>query len=380
MVNVISISTDRKVFEEGSLVRSRVLAQRELFSELHVIVFTLRGRFSAEQLGNLWLYPTNSISRWFYVRDAISLARALALQRNMHSSAAVITAQDPFECGFAGYVSAHKAKLPLHVQIHTDFLSPFFRAHSLLNRLRVLVARFVLARTCGIRVVSERIRESLERSTIRIKAPISVLPVFSAQAVAYATKPLRRLQKEQDALCRVLSLGRLKPEKDFPLALRSIERAHETLHSITLLVVGEGSEEKNIRDEIAGRGLQDVVRLKKWQSDVSPFYPVSDIVLVTSRFEGFGLVLLEAAASGVPIVTTDVGIAHELIPSPYERFICPVGDADGIARCLLELAENPLLRLAYSKALRSNAKQFIISEDTYWQQYRADILRCIKPL
>ena len=84
MIRVISIGTDRKVFEEGSAVRERLLKQRALFLELHIIVFTSRfDEYSVQQIGNLWLYPTNSLSRWLYIRDAVSLARAIITQRAM---------------------------------------------------------------------------------------------------------------------------------------------------------------------------------------------------------------------------------------------------------------------------------------------------------
>ena len=116
MISVISIGTDRQVFQEGSAVRERLLKQRAFFKELHVIVFARRAAgFRAEQLGNLWLYPTNSLHKLLYVRGAAELGRGIAQVRGMTAQNAVVTAQDPFECGLSGLRVARKSGLPLQV-------------------------------------------------------------------------------------------------------------------------------------------------------------------------------------------------------------------------------------------------------------------------
>ena len=73
--------------------------------------------------------------------------------------------------------------------------------------------------------------------------------------------------------------------------------------------------------------------LRGWQDDLTSYYKNADLFLNVSNYEGYGLAL-EAAISGCPIVTTDVGIAPELQKSGATISICPVGDviciADGI--------------------------------------------------
>lgn len=379
MIRLITIGTDRKVFEEGSAVRARLLRQRELFSELHVIVFSRQSdNLRVQQIGNLWLYPTSSLSKILYVKDAVSLATGLVLQRAMVKTNSVISAQDPFECGLAGYFSSKRGgDIPLHIQIHTDFLSPEFAASSFLNRARVFISRFVLTHARGIRVVSNRIKESLESSTIKTSATVEVLPVFSEHAITWAEKSLRRFKKNALDSALVFMAARFAPEKDFSTALRALELGRMAGGVLGLVIVGEGSLESRIRDEIVARGLQDAVKIELWQSDLSSLYRVEDIVLLTSRFEGYGLVLLEAAIHGQPIVTTDVGIARELILAPYERFICPVGDYACIGRALLELSSNPLLRKEYGNALRTVAKKKIIPAEEYWKKYQLDLERCV---
>lgn len=379
MIKVIAIGTDRRVFEKGSAVRSRLLKQRELFRELHVVVFSRRSHsLRVEQLGNLWLYPTNSLSRWFYVRDAAELARGLAKQRDMKSNDSVITAQDPFECGLAGYLATRGAKLPLHLQIHTDFLNPYFEGLSLLNKIRVFIAEFIVPKAAGIRVVSKRIKESIGLHIPKARAEVHVLPVFSEYAQTWTAKPLRRYKKDADGAHRALMVSRLAPEKDFSTALAALKRIFDNRsEGINLVIAGEGPEERMVRHKVHELGLSGIVRFELWQVDPSSLYRACDMVLLTSRFEGYGLVLLEAAAYGRPIITTDVGIARELIIEPYQRFICSVGDSACIAERIRELAGNDDVCRKYGSALRTKAKELIIPESEYWKRYASDIERCI---
>src|SRR5690606_10213044 len=116
-------------------------------------------------------HPTASASRFLYGWDAIRIARSLPRPD-------VITVQDPFETGFVGIILSVLLRAPLHVQIHTDFLSPYFGSVSLFNRVRAAIAGIALNRAKRIRVVSERIKRSLEEK-YQLKAPVTVLPIYT---------------------------------------------------------------------------------------------------------------------------------------------------------------------------------------------------------
>ena len=108
---------DPKLFEEGSDVRARMIEYGKLFHELHIVTFSRGGPRDRIQISeNTFVYPTASHSKIFYVRDTVRIGRRIA--------ADVITAQDPFETGLAGMKLSKKLGIPLHVQIHTDFMSP----------------------------------------------------------------------------------------------------------------------------------------------------------------------------------------------------------------------------------------------------------------
>ena len=113
-MKVIIISSDRKIFEGGSPVERRMIEYGALVEELHIIVFTQSGFENKNPGRNISVYPTNSKSKWHYIRDAYRIGRTL-------EDIDLVTAQDPFEAGFSAWRIAKKLQAKLQLQVHTDF-------------------------------------------------------------------------------------------------------------------------------------------------------------------------------------------------------------------------------------------------------------------
>jgi glycosyltransferase involved in cell wall biosynthesis len=88
-----------------------------------------------------------------------------------------------------------------------------------------------------------------------------------------------------------------------------------------------------------------------------------DVFVFPSLFEGFGLVLLEAMAMGLPIITTPHTAGPDLITDGAEGFIVPIRSSDGIAEKLDLLRREPARRAAMSESARARARKFT------WEQY-----------
>src|SRR3989344_5477046 len=173
-MRVLQIGADRSrrgILFLGTPGAKRQEAYAQAFGELYVVGFSRRSDGATHyEFEGLRVFPTNSISRPFYILDALRIARELPKPD-------VVSAQDPFETGLVAWLLARHCKVPLHVQVHTDFLAPEYARHSFVNHVRVLLARFILARADGIRVVSERIKVSLRAAGYPLPT-ISVLPIF----------------------------------------------------------------------------------------------------------------------------------------------------------------------------------------------------------
>ena len=216
----------------------------------------------------------------------------------------IISAQDPFETGLAALLIARHFKVPFAVEMHTDFCSPAFARHSLLNRLRVILAGFVLRRAAGGYAVSERIKEDIYKK-YHAAAQFSVLPIY------IDTKRFTLIQRIPHPRFKIalLWVGRFEKEKNPMRALDALKRARREGFDVGLTFVGSGALEKILKERTHAFGLDEYVEFVGSVLNVPPYYAQADLLLVTSEYEGYGMALVEALAAGVPVLATDVGIA-----------------------------------------------------------------------
>jgi glycosyltransferase involved in cell wall biosynthesis len=110
------------------------------------------------------------------------------------------------------------------------------------------------------------------------------------------------------------------------------------------VIAGDGELKGDLTAYAQSIGVGDRVRLIGWRRDLPTIYAATDVFLLTSRNEGTPVALIEAMASGVPGVSTDVGGVTDVIGGPDTGRTAPFGDADGLARAINELLASPALR------------------------------------
>lgn len=364
MIKVLSISTDKNLFDQKSPVFFRHKKYSEKLDSLSVIVFTKKG-FENKKIDNLYIYPTNSHSKLFYIFDAIKIGNKI-LRENKDL---LITTQDPFETGWVGYFLSSKWKNLFQVQIHTDFLSPYF-SKSLLNKIRVSLSSFVIKKANRIRVVSSVIKNSLISLNHNFENKIDVLPIYVD--TSFYSRELNNKIHNYIFDKTILMVCRFSKEKRIDLALSVLRKVVDNNQKIGLYLVGKGEEKGNIVRLIKKLKLENNVRIFDWVAgeELLDFYKNSDLFLLTSEYEGYGMTLVEAMASGVPIVTTEVGLAKtNMFVNGQNSYICPVGDINCITERVNELLENNELRKLFKEAMRDNIIKNDISFDNYLNQY-----------
>lgn len=139
----------------------------------------------------------------------------------------------------------------------------------------------------------------------------------------------------------ILAVGRLSIEKDFPTLLQAFALARQQ-KPMKLIVIGEGEERQNLETIIQKLGLEDDVSLPGFVQNPYVFMAHADVVVVSSLFEGFSLVILEALATGTSLVITDCGDGPMSMVE-YGNFadVVPVGGADDMAKAIIMRIENP---------------------------------------
>ncbi len=371
------ISSDRKMFEKGSAVRRRMIEYGSLADELHAIVFSKKSdKLKVQKISdNTWIYPANSLNRWLYVPDAIRIGKKLVSgPHTPNSNPWLITAQDPFEAGLAGASIARGSRAKLQIQIHTDFLSPYFVKESVLNKIRVLIAKFILPKADCIRAVSERIKESLS-NVKRQTSNVSTLPIFVDAETIKNFQPKFSLKEKYPQFEKIILIAsRLSKEKNISLAIKAMSDIVKKSPKTGLIIVGSGPEEKRLKLKVKNCKLTDNVIFEGWRDDLISYYKTADLFLNTSNYEGYGLTLAESALSGCPIVTTDVGIVLELKKAGVPISICPVGDKN----CLIESITGSTPRNESLKPLWQPPQGFFEpNKSEYLKKYRESWQKCL---
>jgi glycosyltransferase involved in cell wall biosynthesis len=136
----------------------------------------------------------------------------------------------------------------------------------------------------------------------------------------------------------ILSCGRLSPDKNFPFLVRAF--ACMKHQAARLVILGDGPERHEIEAEIARLGLQGHVSLPGY-ADPTPYYAAASCFAMTSIRETFGLVVVEALATGLPVVTTASGGPAEILAGGRYGRVVPQMDETAFAAALDDALSNP---------------------------------------
>lgn len=166
-------------------------------------------------------------------------------------------------------------------------------------------------------------------------------------------------------------IGHLRPEKNLDLLIRAFGLARTD--GMRLVLVGDGPCRRALEQLTSELGLASTVTFAGAVSDPAPWYRALDVFAMSSITEQMPMALLEAMASGIPAVATDVGDVRCLL-SDNGSTVVQSGDCDGLARALGTLARSPALRTSLGAANRARCAERY-SEDgmieTYGRLYRA---------
>ena len=131
-----------------------------------------------------------------------------------------------------------------------------------------------------------------------------------------------------------LAVGRLEPVKNYPALLNAFARTEETAR---LMILGTGPLEGELKRMTEALGLSQRVHFAGFQPQVGQWMQAADGIVLSSRYEGLPMVLLEAGACGVPAVVTDVPGTREVIVHGETGWLVPAGDPGGLAAAMNRL-------------------------------------------
>jgi glycosyltransferase involved in cell wall biosynthesis len=144
-------------------------------------------------------------------------------------------------------------------------------------------------------------------------------------------------------------VANFRPQKGYGQFIRSIPKIRRACRGTVFVIVGDGEEWEKVKVMIGRLGIGGAVRLTGNRENVGDYYQIFDVFVLSSLWEGMPYVILEAMASGLPIVATDICGNNELVEDGRNGFLVEAGSIDGIAERVINLLKNAEKRRVFGE-------------------------------
>jgi glycosyltransferase involved in cell wall biosynthesis len=219
-------------------------------------------------------------------------------------------------------------------------------------RIGCTVTDLVLASSQG---VADDLIASFHGQSARVRVINN--PVDLAAVAAAAGEPLDAHDAAQWRRPVVVAAGRLADVKNYPLLIDAFAILRQRT-AASLFVLGEGDREASLRQRIHERGLDDCVHLCGFRANPWSYIARADVFALTSRYEGFGNVIVEAMACGVPVVATSSPGTREILTSGANGLLVDDHEPAAFAAALAAVIDDDALRGKMADSARRHAERF----------------------
>ncbi len=239
------------------------------------------------------------------------------------------------------------ALLSVRVRINHDQCNDRLRHDSRLARWLDTVTNRISTHVCA---VSKSTRDFLVEREAMPESRVSV--VYNGVDVERFT-PAKPDEHKTTGAPLVAGVGRLVAQKDFTLFLEVAAELVRRNASVRFVIAGTGPEETELKARAAALGIAERVRFAGHVADPREIYAAADVLLLTSRYEGTPLTVLEAMASGVPVVASKLDGLDEILVDGEDSFLVSPGARVQFADRVAELLASAELRARFAAAARA---------------------------
>ena len=157
-----------------------------------------------------------------------------------------------------------------------------------------------------------------------------------------------------------VAVGRLVPQKGFDTLIDAFARSAHGRPEWHLTILGEGEERVSLERSVREAGLASRIHLVGTVEEPMQIIPHADLFIMSSRYEGFGLALVEAMAAGLPVVSFACPSGPPaIIHDGVDGVLVPAGDTQALADAIAELMDDPALRQRLGNAASASARRYL---------------------
>lgn len=209
--------------------------------------------------------------------------------------------------------------------ISSERIDPHF-----FGRAKGLLRWLLLRRTTHLVVQTVRIKDFY---SAKLQSRTTIIPNPVTDKVFSLTPTLK--QK------RIIAVGRLAYQKNYPMMFRAFAKVHHDFPDWQLVVYGNGPQKEEIRGVIERLGMEGHIILAGKSDHVVEEMNKSSLFVMSSDYEGMSNALLEAVCVGLPVISTDVSGAKDLITEGVNGYIVPVGNERALTLALSSMLSSP---------------------------------------
>lgn len=223
-------------------------------------------------------------------------------------------------------------------------LTQFANSGGIRPRMRVAAMRLAYPRADAVIALTEGVRRDLLQLAPALKDRATVVfnAGFDSGVARLAAEPEPEIASSEGR--RLVACGRLVPQKGFDSLIRALARVRERVDA-RLWLVGDGPLRKELEAEAVRAGVRDAVRFVGFQRNPYRYMGAADAFVLSSRWEGFGNVIVESLAVGTPVVATDCPYGpREILRAEEGGLLVEPGSDGALAEGILRMLEEPGLR------------------------------------
>lgn len=208
---------------------------------------------------------------------------------------------------------------------------------------------------CISKTVARVLKPSLKHPELIRLVPSGIDLGKFKQAPA-STRILRDSFPIDDDQHLIANIAAITPQKDYNTFVRTVNHLKEL--PAHFLIIGDGKQRREIEDEIRKMNLGAHISFTGFRNDIPDILPELDCLLFTSETEGLGTTIIDALATGVPIVSTNAGGIPEIIENGVHALVAPVKDDKALADAVLKMMSSSELRRKLTASGKTRARDF----------------------
>ncbi|MFH1450195.1 MAG: glycosyltransferase family 4 protein [bacterium] len=158
-------------------------------------------------------------------------------------------------------------------------------------------------------------------------------------------------------------------QKNLLFLLKAFQKAIEIIPRLHLVFCGEGKDRLKIKEYIKAQEMEEQVHLIGFQERVEEIYPLFNVLILPSNFEGFPTVLLNAALHEVPIIASNISGINEMVQDKVEGWLIKPNDEEELVKGLLKILNNPAMGKKMAKALKVKSEKKFTTKHMF-EEYR----------